>query len=346
MSMNYLHWFIPFACLIAFFIWYFGKTFINFFPLKTKIQKKAAWSTLAIFSTITILFRTPVTGFLIYFTFFHLIYDFLLFCTNHLKKEKKFLRKLNLHEILIISLALLITCYGIINTQNLVITTYTVHTEKKITTPIKIGFISDIHLGTPYINHQLETLKTIINNQNYDVFILGGDILDEWSTPKDHENLLTILSNIKTKYGLYYIEGNHDPLTTESKTFYEKANVTILEDEAILINNQFYLIGRKDRINKDAQSLSTLTKELNEEYPIILLEHRPTIKSELENSIIDISLSGHTHGGQIWPANYFLEYGHYQYGNKDAIVSSGYGEWGVPIRTAHHSEIITVWLQN
>ena len=344
--MNYLHWIIPFACLITFFIWYFGKTFIHFFPFKTKGQKQAAWITLAIFITITILFRTPVTGFLIYFTLFHLLYDLFLLITKPSQKAHGFLQKMNFREIPIIILALLITSYGIINTLNPVITTYILHINKNIPTPIKIGFISDIHLGTPYIDHQLETLETMINKQNYDVFILGGDILDEWSTIKDLNNLQTLLKNIKTKYGLYYIEGNHDPLTEKSRQFYKMANVTILEDESILINNQFYLIGRKDRSKKDALSLSTLTEKLNKQYPIILLEHQQSTQKELENSIIDVVLSGHTHGGQIWPANYFLKYGHYQYKNTNAITSSGYGEWGVPIRTAYHSELVTVWLKN
>lgn len=82
--------------------------------------------------------------------------------------------------------------------------------------------------------------------------------------------------------------------------------------------------------------------------PVLLLSHRPTGLAEAKEMEVDLELSGHTHHGQLFPANlmtsmiYDVSYGHMQDGNFQIIVSSGYGTWGYPIRTGSWSEMVRI----
>lgn len=66
-----------------------------------------------------------------------------------------------------------------------VVTFYNVKVDKQVDEPIKIAFISDLHLETPYLNENFQNLIKTVNEGNYDIFVLGDDIFDEWTTEKE-----------------------------------------------------------------------------------------------------------------------------------------------------------------
>jgi uncharacterized protein len=161
---------------------------------------------------------------------------------------------------------------------------------------------------------------------------------------------------IKIKYGVYACLGNHDGMGSKVgdvvKTF-EASGINVLRDKAILINNSFYVVGRDD-ISQESQAkvkrkdLSDIIKDLDKSKPLILMDHQPRNLDDTQKQEIDLQVSGHTHRGQLFPANlitnaiFELDYGYLQKNNSNFIVSSGYGTWGPPIRIGSRCEIVEI----
>ena len=160
--------------------------------------------------------------------------------------------------------------------------------------------------------------------------------------------------------------------------FLERAGVRLLRDEGVLIDNSFYVYGRPDYvrpgrgiearntareivdlINDDLNSTDPLDKDYSWitgqtdippviDYPVIVLDHEPKELEELSKAGVDLVLSGHTHDGQIFPANILLKfisensYGYKKVGNMDDIVTSGVGLFGPYMRVGTISEVCNI----
>ena len=160
--------------------------------------------------------------------------------------------------------------------------------------------------------------------------------------------------------------------------FLERAGVNLLRDEGVLIDDSFYVYGRPDYarpgrgiearntareivdlINDDLNSTDPLDKDYSWitgqtdvppviDYPVIVLDHEPKELEELSKAGVDLVLSGHTHDGQIFPANILLKfisensYGYKKVGNMDDIVTSGVGLFGPYMRVGTISEVCNI----
>ncbi len=175
-------------------------------------------------------------------------------------------------------------------------------------------------------------------------------------------NACSNLKNVKTKNGVYIVFGNHDLNTyggnnhyTTSQFIHElkKNNINILEDETILINDKFYIIGRKDKTVVNRLGINELINGVDKDKLMIVLDHQPVDYDENEESGIDLVLSGHTHGGQMLPIKYFAEaistnemtYGIKKLNNTHFIVSSGMSGWGIPLKTGTVSEYVHITIK-
>lgn len=266
---------------------------------------------------------------------------------------------INLIQILLISaLFIIFGVLGSFNAKDSYVNYLTIPIEKYIlNTDLNIVMVSDIHLGNIIGNKRLSKMVEEINNLNPDVVLIAGDIVDTDITPFLNNNMAKEFSKIKSTYGTYATLGNHDLMTNSDKIIeseLELNKVNVLRDEAILINESFYIIGRDDisinRIGRKRESLDNITNDLDKSKLKIVIDHTPTSIDESLNSKIDIHFSGHTHAGQITPGNlvtkklFEIDHGHLQKDNLNVIVSSGYGTWGPPIRIGSKSEIINVIL--
>ena len=133
----------------------------------------------------------------------------------------------------------------------------------------------------------------------------------------------------------------------------EDANITLLRDEEVLIDDSFYLYGRPDyrrpgrgiTVRKTPQEI---TENLDQKKPIIVIDHEPNELQELADAGVDIDLSGHTHDGQLFPANLLLKllyensYGYLKVDNMHSIVTSGVGLFGPNMRVATKAEITSI----
>jgi len=247
--------------------------------------------------------------------------------------------------------------FGFINAKNPVIVDYTLPIDKKIPDKkeINIVMVSDIHLGVLSCGKWFDEAVEKINSLNPDIILLVGDVIDEDVKPVIKQNLGDHLLNLKSKFGVYAVTGNHEYYggVEPAVKYLQDHNIKVLRDSAVLIDNLFYLIGREDKEKEritgfPRKDLTELLKSVDVNYPVILMNHQPSGLPELEGKGIDISLSGHTHHGQYFPNNFFTsriyeisrglekKYGTWIY------VSVGLGTWGPPIRIGNKPEIVKI----
>jgi predicted MPP superfamily phosphohydrolase len=221
---------------------------------------------------------------------------------------------------------------------------------------LKIAMVSDIHLGNIMDNIRLTKMIDKINELEPDVVLLAGDIIDNKLKPFIDEEMGNNFKRLKSKYGVFACLGNHEYISgrvDEVSKEYEKAGIIVLRDNTILVEDSFYIVGREDfsaeRITKTKRkSLSEILIDVDKAKPILLMDHQPKNLEEAEMAGVDVQVSGHTHRGQIAPANlitgrlFELDYGYLQKSNMHVVVSSGFGTWGPPVRIGSRSEIVQI----
>lgn len=231
------------------------------------------------------------------------------------------------------------------------ITDYHVTIPKNTTlSSLKIAFISDIHIGSGTSPQQIKNLVDTLNQNQYDLICLGGDIFDE-NSPQDYiEQTLKILSAAHSKYGIYAVDGNHEKyISLSSQKLYQKYKITYLNEKFVCIDGLFNIIGREDVSLHSSTSIDTICENMDSSLPTIVLDHNPGRYKE-NQKYADIQLSGHTHAGQIFPGNvitnllYDNDYGLLVQNHHSLIVSSGYGSWGFPIRFMTNCEYVEVYV--
>lgn len=327
---------------------------------KINISKKLTTVGVLIICIITIATRSIFFGFLAYSIMLFVLCDILKKILKMFEKDNKvsnICRKIYGDGMLVVILALIITIYGAYNARHLYVKEYKITIDKEMKEDLNIIMISDIHAGTSVKEHQIDIMLEEVNKLKPDIVCLAGDIFDEGSSDKIIEYLCEALGKIETKYGIFYISGNHDvDMFEKFEDKFEKNDIHILDEQVILINNSFYIAGRRDRMeteneSESRKSVESLLEGIDEEYPVILLDHRPDDIQSIKKSNVDLQLSGHTHNGQIFPLNFIVglfndvSYGHKKFGDYNIIVSSGYGTWGFPVRTGSNAEIVKVLLQ-
>lgn len=276
-------------------------------------------------------------------------------------------------------LILLLSACGIFHAKYIKTTSYDVIINKTIPerTSMKIVLLADTHFGyNAGVLHARELVRKI-NKQKPDLVCIAGDIFDnEYDAIRNPEKLEKTLRGIKSTYGVYACWGNHD-LNEEilagftfkhkdgdlsnikdlrMKKFLEDSNIHILEDESVLINDQFYVIGRKDvslteKIHETRKAPAQLTEKLDRDKPIIMIDHQPKELQELADAGVDLDLCGHTHNGQTFPGNFTIKLmwenpcGLLIKDNMTNITTSGAGVWGPAMRIGTDSEICSINIQ-
>lgn len=239
--------------------------------------------------------------------------------------------------------------------------------------PLRIVLIGDTHIGVNSSPQLYIDMAERINGQEPDLVVFAGDIVtSSYGAMRDPQKYSEILRSINAKYGKYVVYGNHDveePLLggftyigaenalrhPEMEQFISDCGFTLLKDEVITLPefNGLIIAGRRDESRpgdgvKVRAGLAELMKGISPEEPVLLLQHEPSDLEKLDEYGIDMSVSGHTHDGQIFPGNVFSRikgpqsYGIKKWGDAIVIVTSGVGFYGPPIRVATISEIAVI----
>ena len=179
--------------------------------------------------------------------------------------------------------------------------------------------------------------------------------IDDDTTKDDMIKGCSAFSLLKPKYGIYFVDGNHDHgyynhgfTYEELVSELEKNNVKVLKDEVVEINDYIVLIGREDK-QYNRMSIKDLTSNIDKSKYIIDLNHQPN-DYENEKDKVDLVLSGHTHGGQLFPlaiVSKYINANDETYGlhtrvNTNYIVTSGISGWAIDFKTGTHSEYVVI----
>lgn len=246
--------------------------------------------------------------------------------------------------------------YGAVHAAQIKLVSY----DAEISAEMNAVLISDLHLGAAGSERRFEKTVAAVNSLEPDIVFISGDIFDnDFDIISDTKQMSELFKSIDTKYGVYACLGNHDAGSTigEMISFLKDSDVTLLSDEATVIDNRLVLIGRRDSSPIGGAGygvrcdISELMDGVDTSMPIVVMDHNPTNIDEYPDSV-DLILCGHTHKGQMFPGELFtnamfdVDYGYYRKDDNSpqVIVTSGAGAWGMPMRVGTDCEVVSIKL--
>ena len=212
--------------------------------------------------------------------------------------------------------------------------------------------ISDVHVSPVLPASRLARIVDRVNALAPDIVFITGDLASDDTPARELVRMSEFLTRLNPPLGVFACTGNHEYYGGLEKTCaaIRAGGVRILQDEAVLVADSFYVAGRKDPTSVPRGGarapLSEILKGLDRSRPVILLDHQPVHLEEAAAAGIDLQLSGHTHNGQVFPINlinkgiYELNWGLLKKGPTWIYVTSGAGTWGPPVRLGSTSEIV------
>ncbi|BCX79054.1 hypothetical protein LBC_05160 [Campylobacter sp. 19-13652] len=229
---------------------------------------------------------------------------------------------------------------------------------KGLSAPLRLAVISDVHIGEFLGDEFMRDIVRRINTQNVDAVLIVGDLLD---IPASIEHgLLASLSELRSKYGTFYVTGNHEFYhgAIEIIALLKSYGVRVLENESVRVGGinlagVHDIAGARDGMAPDAKAALA---SIDETLPTIILAHQPRFVRVLDEmglaDSVDLLICGHTHAGQIFPFSLLVLlqqpylHGLYRHSDKTQVyVSSGAGFWGPPVRVLAPSEIVVLNLK-
>jgi uncharacterized protein len=240
--------------------------------------------------------------------------------------------------------------YGSYNAFSPVVTTYNIEIDKKSNLgDITILHVSDLHSGSVVGNRHLAKLIDLTEKEKPDIILIAGDIIDDNIDPFLEKNMGEILGKLNAPLGVYAVLGNHDYYGNDSNRIIaemDRIGIRVLMDEYVNIDDQFYIAGRKEHTDEGRHSIADFFHGIDKTKPIIMMDHQPKDLDEAKENGVDLLLSGHTHKGQLAPADLITnrifenDWGYLQKGSFHSVVSSGFGTWGPPLRIGSRSEVV------
>ncbi len=229
---------------------------------------------------------------------------------------------------------------------------------KNLKNSYKIVQLSDIHIGGLIDENFIKELVQRVNKLKPDLVVITGDLVD--IKLDQAQNALDALENFSSRYGTFFIVGNHEYFHGIEAiiTAVKVRGIRVLENENVYVGEEgkgFNLAGVYDifayRVKHHLPDLKKALKGKKEDSPTILLAHQPKYIQEVTDGV-DLMLSGHTHGGQLYPFRFLVKLqqpyisGLHQHNpNLQIYVNKGTGFWGPPMRLGASSEITEIILK-
>lgn len=268
----------------------------------------------------------------------------------------------------IVAASLLITGYGFLEARQLRVT------EETVTVPglpagfegYRLAVVSDLHAGPIRGADLAGTVVGLTNRAGPDVVLLVGDLTD--GTTSQFAHVLAPLAGLDAADGVFAVTGNHEYYAGDAAGWVElwrELGITPLLNESTALDREgstLRLAGVSDEAGSAAgidaptaelrADLRSALEEVTAEEPAILLAHQPGVGTEpaVRAAGIDLMVSGHTHGGQIWPFTALVALANPTTAGLDVIegttayTTRGAGTWGPPVRFLVPPEISVLTL--
>ena len=224
----------------------------------------------------------------------------------------------------------------------------------------RIVTFSDPHLSPTYGGRRFERVVEIVNAQRPDVVAIVGDLVD--GSVADLRGDVAPLADLVSEQGVFFVTGNHEYFvdTREWMRHLPTLGVDVLRNERVGLRRgaaSLDLAGIDDRtaassgVPGHGADLDAALDGRDDATPVVLLAHQPVLVDQAAAAGVDLQLSGHTHGGQLWPFDYLIRLdqpvvdGLSRVGDTQLYVTRGAGYWGPPMRVGAAPEVTVVELR-
>lgn len=252
--------------------------------------------------------------------------------------------------------AMLVSIYGLVNANWVRTTRVTVKLPHLPTEwhGRNVALVTDLHLGNVRGRGYSRRIVAKLQRLQPDAVFISGDLFD--GTKANLETFVAPWKELSVPEGIYYVTGNHEEFTDRTKFIkaVTSAGIRVLHNEKVEVRG-LQIVGVLDGEAQDPQLFRALLQqmELDRNRASLLLAHQPSNLAIPEEEGISLQLSGHTHGGQVWPWTRMASRVHgrfnrglNRFGNLLVFTSMGAGTWGVPMRVGTRSEIVLIRLES
>ncbi|MGW6964627.1 metallophosphoesterase [Streptomyces zaomyceticus] len=234
---------------------------------------------------------------------------------------------------------------------------------KRVTVPLakvpraahgyRIAVVSDIHIGPILGRAHTQRIVDTINAAQPDLVAVVGDLVD--GTVENLGSAAEPLARLRARHGSFFVTGNHEYFSGADAwvDHVRELGLRPLRNDRVEIAAGFDLAGVDDVAGESEGQGPDFARALGDRdraRAAVLLAHQPIVIHDAVRHGVDLQLSGHTHGGQLWPGNLLAELanptvaGLERYGDTQLYVSRGAGAWGPPVRVGAPSDITIVEL--
>ena len=257
------------------------------------------------------------------------------------------------------TLTLIVCGYATYNASNTKLVEVKVQLPK-LQQNIRIVQLTDTHIGHFRGKEHVQKLVSLVNKANPDIIFFTGDCFESWY----NFNAQTLEPLAQLQAPIYFVEGNHDGYVNskQAKQLLREAGVHVLEnevatDKGLCIVGLEYMSADTKSVNAHAPHRSETIESIlpslpiDKTLPVIALQHSPIGTNYIEKAGIDLLLSGHTHGGQLWPLTWInnrafrYNKGLSKQNTLQIYTSCGSGSFGPPMRLGTPSEIAVLDLE-
>ena len=312
-------------------------------------------------------------GFIILLLFAYLILELACLLLRLLPAGRRFVRSHGPRKLALGALVWVVCActwaYGTVHSPQLTVKRYDVQVNKACEgmDSLRVVLVADLHLGNSVGAARVQDMVRIINEQNADLVLVAGDIFDNAVDEMDDPQAVReALRSIQSRLGVYGCWGNHDVRgrlfsgfsTQEGEAvrgqemddFVAASGIVMLEDEAVLLDDAFWLVGRKDYENdgtgaRGREPLEALLAKVDMDKPILVVDHEPRLLQQTADAGVDVFFAGHTHDGQTFPLGLGINLkwenpsGMLLKGSMASIVTSGVGVYGPDLRVGTDADV-------
>lgn len=256
-----------------------------------------------------------------------------------------------------LALCLALSLYSLYEARTPRTIKFTIETEKLPpgVERVRVVGLSDVHLSEDIGEKALEKVVELAREQQPDIVAVLGDLVD--TNMRGRQAEAALLRSMPARTGKYAVLGNHEYYRglENSRNFIRESGLELLENRAVNDKAGIIVVGVDDPVvPRRAASLGALQllQRQKKDRFILLLAHRPMVEAA-SVGLFDLQLSGHTHGGQIWPFTYLagklngnarqgLNVYESSRGTSRMILSNGTGYWGPPMRFLAPPQVVVV----